>query len=165
MFIRSINWLYQHWQCELPVGSIWEEPWGGEGWPDYMADHMLVLMVHGWLSHLHFSYAWFPCWSVDYSHHCNLPMHNSHALTCQGNRYMIHSGRLLVGLRCVGSVSWHWCQMAFLPTDVCFDYMAHQILVRQTLCTKFLTPTVKTETCILCVRSPPPHQDCTECLV
>lgn len=78
MFIRSINWLYQHWQCELPVGSIWEEPWGGEGWPDYgwpyVGPHgswliitcafflcLIPMQVRGLFSPLQFAYAQFPC--------------------------------------------------------------------------------------------------------
>ena len=49
-----------------------------------------------------------PCRFVVYFHRSNLHTHNFHALTCQENRCMVFSGWLLVGLRGVASVSWHY---------------------------------------------------------
>lgn len=82
-----INWLYQH-SCLLGaligftnignVNCIWEEPWGGEGWPDYgwpyVGPHgswliitsafflcLIPMLVCGLFSPLQFAYAQFPC--------------------------------------------------------------------------------------------------------
>lgn len=146
MFIRSINWLYQHWQCELPVGSIWEEPWGGEGWPDYgwpyVGPHgswliitsafflyLIPMQVRGLFSPLQFAYAQFPCTDLS-----GEQMYDP---------FWEAVGRLeMCGFRVMALVS--------------DGLSANRRLFRlhgtsdSTLCTKFLTPTVKTETCTLC---------------